>query len=196
MANIIPYTTDFEAAEYTPLSNVIALTRHAAPPPSGLGVGVDDATKIEDASAGSQASLSTDFHDVPANSTIVGSWFVRKDAVTDRWPAFAIALSGGTPRATETTVDTSAGTIGDNSADAAGVVDYDASWWRFWFRVIDSGSNTLARIAAAPSKRDALNGGSNSSALLGSFIGHGVNITVGPTLLPYETQPRRFLLVR
>jgi len=191
MANLILHTEDFLDAEWT--NNNVTLTAGFAAAPAAFGPNAALATKFDDPSNTLQTSIVGTFYAVAANSTVVGSLFVQKDAVTSRQPSLSISLSGGTPKVVGVILNTSSGVAsvptGDGSAPTAfGVVDFDASYWRLWVKQTDVDSNTLARVIFNPANYDNF-GDFASGTITGSFVGGYVNLVVATAVGTYEPAP-------
>ena len=90
------------------------------------------------------------------------SIFIEKDADTGRFPVFEIAFTGGTNYAL--TLNTSTGafqvTNGKTAPDDLGVEDYDATHWRIWVTVHNSGQTTVT-VIIYPAWAATIGGGSD-----------------------------------
>jgi len=191
MANLILHTEDFLDAEWT--NSNLTLTANFAAKPADLTPNARAASKFDDPSAAVQTNLLGTFYDVPANSTVVGSLFVQKDAVTSRQPSLAVHFVGGVAKLVGIILNTSTGVAsvptGDGSAPTAfGVIDYDAIYWRVWVKQTDVDSNVSVRLIFSPANYDNFGDFSNAAAT-GSIVGGYVNLVVAAVVGPYEPGP-------
>lgn len=188
MANLVTSTEELDdTGVWTANSTTVTANTHAAPTFAGGSAGMADT--VADNSAGSQGNLVGTYYDIPANTAdYVGSVFIRKDAVTNRWPELVMQINTGPIGYVN--LDTSTGSIADGTTPAAakGIVDVDANWWRLWLRIANDGAGTAIRVIVYPDHLDAL-GGSATSAPTGSVVLWGFNITQSSTLQDYEPEP-------
>lgn len=194
-ANIIPDTEDFSSSVWSPndAGMVVTVNTTAAPAFAGQNAGMAD--KLEDTTAALVATLlNLPSFDIIVDSTSwILSLFVKKDAITSRFPEFVLFLSGGTSIFTGISLNTSNGNIA-NSANAGvapddkAVVDVDANWWRVWFKIANNGTNNLIRAQLSPAQSETL-GGSNNGTLTGDITAWGINLTNDNTLQDYQPNP-------
>lgn len=188
MANLVTKTEALDDTDvWTPNSTTVTANTHAAPAFAGPDAGMADT--VTDNSGASQGNLVGTFYTIAADtSDYVGSVFIRKDAVTNRWPDVALNINSGPIGFVN--LNTSTGAIADGSTPPAakGIIDVDATWWRLWLRIANDGAGDLIRMYVYPDHLDAL-GGSGTSAPTGSVVLWGFNITKTSTIQPYEPDP-------
>lgn len=189
MSNIITSTEAFDdSAVWTPNSTVVTANTHAAPVLFGGSAGMADT--LTDSSAVSQGNLvGTYYSGFPVDSSDwVGSIFMRKDAVTTRWPEFVLQFNTGAVGFVSINTSTGATAAGSTAPAAFGAIDFDSLWWRLWMRVANNGTGTDARLIVYPDHLDAL-GGSGTSAGTGAVVLFGANLTNTSAVQTYEPEP-------
>ena len=193
MANILHYTEQFENAYWTGFDTlVVTPNTHAAPAFAGVNAGMADT--VEDASASVYSSLFGTFETIPNDSSEwIASVYIRKDAVTSRFPAFAIQFQGGTNLSWGASMNTATGAFGiydSPGPTSSGVEDIDAEWWRWWVNPVNNSSgNTQARMALYPAAFDTSPGVGLNGGLLGSIVPWGINLTNTAALDTYDPEP-------
>lgn len=164
-------------------------------PPSTAAPGANGAEKVEDTDGLTLFSNLTQNITIPNDSnSYVCSCFMRKDAVTTRFPELRLLFVNGTLLVYGLQLNTSTGAA---AADpdwtvpiSSGVVDVDANWWRPWFQGANNNTgNTIAEIAIYPAITDAGLGTTAHASAVGSIGVWGVNLTQSTVLLPYEPNP-------
>jgi len=192
MANILHFTEQFDNAYWSGTSLVTANTAAA---PSGFGVNAGLADTLEDNSAVAAQFLVSTYETIPNDSSDwLASLFVKKDAITSRFPRLVLQMNGGSGPLSGVSLNTSTGAVVEGgetfpATTAKGTVDYDALWWRVWWRVPnDSSSNTQARFFLAPGYTG-ITGDINDPTIMGSIIIWGANLTNTSTIQPYEPEP-------
>lgn len=188
MSQFVTKTEELDdTAVWTANSVTVTANTHAAPAFAGGSAGLADT--LADNSAVAQGNLVGLFYTIPADTAdYTGSVFIRKDAVTDRWPELFLDIN--TTPAFSVSINTSTGAFA-NGADApvtSGVVDVDSLWWRLWLQIANDGVGTDIRIFTYPDHLDAL-GGSAQSGGTGSAVYWGFNITNNTTLQDYVPEP-------
>jgi hypothetical protein len=201
MANLVTSTEALDDTGVWTADAIVTANTHAAPAFAGINAGMADT--VNDNSSGAQLSIIGTYYDIlPDTSDYIGSVFIRKDAVTDRWPEVFTQMAASTVGFVS--IDTSSGAIADGSVPpaASGVIDVDATWWRLWMRIVNNGSGELVRMGVYPSRLDSLGGGTGAG-FTGSVVLWGFNITKSSSVQDYEPQPfyafvteRRFFLIR
>lgn len=187
-ANLVTSTEALDdTGVWTANSTTVTANSQAAPAFAGGSAGMADT--VADNSAAAQGNLVGTFYTISADtSDYIGSVFIRKDAVTDRWPEIVTNINTGVNGLVS--INTSTGAIADGSTPpaASGVVDVDANWWRLWMRIANDGAGTAIRIYVYPDHLDAL-GGSTTSGGTGSAVFWGFNITNDSTVQTYQPEP-------
>ncbi len=203
MANLLLSTEALEDTGNWTASNItVTANTHAAPGFAGVNAGMADT--VADNSAAAGGLLTANYVDIAADSSdYVGSVYIRKDAVTTRWPDIFIQISGVVTGFVS--LNTSTGSIANGSGPlpaATDIVNVDAFWWRLWMQVANTGSAAIIRMGVYPDHLDAL-GGATTSPPTGSVVLWGFNITKSSAVQDYEPEPfyafvapRSFLLVR
>lgn len=192
MANVALATEDLsDIAAWTPTNSVVTVNTYPPPVFAGVNAGLADA--VADVSAAAQGNIVGTWVDIAADtSDWVGSVYVRKDAVVDRWPDISMSMNSS-GLVCSLSLNTSTGAVGvpngANTPVAYGVIDVDAYWWRVWMRLANNGLGTAIRMAVFPSHLDAGDNGFTGSAFTGSVVLWGFNITQGSTLQAYEPNP-------
>jgi hypothetical protein len=130
MANLVTQTEALDdTGVWTHDSVTVTANTHAAPAFAGINAGMADTVADN---SGAQASIIGTYYDItPSTNDYVGSVFIRKDAVTDRWPQFILQILAVGSGLVD--INTSTGAIAENPAAppaASGIVDVDATWWR------------------------------------------------------------------
>lgn len=191
--NIIPNTEDFSSGVWTPSGGlVVTVDTAAAPAFAGPSAGLADT--IEDTAAGSVSLNLLTYQSIPADSTAwILSCFVKKDAVTSRFPAFLLQMNGGSGPFAGVNLNTSSGAVANYfnnfpALDDKGVVDVDASWWRVWCKLSNDGTNNQIRVFLQPCQCSTI-GDVDDATLTGSIIAWGINLTNTATLQTYEPDP-------
>lgn len=189
MANLITSTEALgDTGVWTQNTVTVTANTHAAPTFAGVSAGLADT--VADNSAVAGGSLIGPYYAcVDDTSNWVGSVYIRKDAVTDRWPEVFLQFQGGP--AGFVSVNTSTGAIADGASPpaASGIVNVDATWWRLWIRVTNIGGGVdHVRMGVYPDHLDAL-GGSTTSPPTGSVVLWGFNLTNTSSVQTYEPEP-------
>lgn len=184
--SILHFTEEFDDAYWTATSSVTADTND---PPSAFGINATDADTINDDSGAAVTGITGTFEDITVDTTDwVCSLFVRKDAISTRFPSFVVQLLGSPSVFAGLSINTATGAIASTGATASGTIDVDTAWWRVWFRVANNGTANAARIFFNPSPTGTL-GGSDDSAIMGSVVVWGVNMTNSSVLQAYDPDP-------
>lgn len=194
MANILQFTEQFDNAYWQQISSIgITANTHAAPAFAGGSAGMADT--LDDANAAGQSSVYGEESSIADDSSDwTGSVFIRKDAVTSRFPEVLLQITGGVTAITVgVSVNTSTGAIAASGTNggptASGVVDVDATWWRVWLRHANNSSgNTVLRLHIFPARSDVL-GDPASSAVTGSIVAWGANATNTSAVQTYDPNP-------
>lgn len=193
MANILQFTERLDNTDYWVGTATVTANTDAAPVDFGSNAGRADT--VEDNSVVAVQFLNSLNETIPNDSSNwFASAFVKKDAVTTRFPTISVQMSGGSGSIFGVSINTSAGTVVEAAGTfppttAKGVIDFDANYWRVWFRMAnDSSGNTQARmfVNAAPTNT---HGGDDLALVTGSVVVIGVNLTNSNVLLPYQANP-------
>lgn len=193
MANLLQFTEAFDDAYWSGGTATVTANSEAAPVDFGVTAGGAD-TLTDNSGAAAQYLLSTNATIPNDSSDWLGSVFVRKDAITSRFPRFAVQISGGSGPLSGISLNTATGVAveaGDTypATTAKGVVDVNALWWRAWWRVPnDSTGGTQIRMFIHPAYTS-VPGDIADGTITGSVIVFGANLTNTSTLQPYEPQP-------
>jgi hypothetical protein len=190
MANLLHFTEQFDDAYWSAVVVVVTANTHAAPAFAGINAGLADT--IDDQSAGSSGALTGSYEDCPGDtSDFVVSRYVRKDAITSRFPILTMQFTSGATINTGVSLNTSTGATananGLDAPDAIGCVDVDATWWRLWLRKANAGG-VAVRSNFYPAYSATL-GGAQDGAVTGSVIAWGANLTNTSTVQTYEPDP-------
>lgn len=204
MSNVLLDTENFGSANWTNNGSTITAGAYAAP--AFAGQSATAASNVEDASAAAVTNILQVVDPVPNDaSDWVASVFIRKDAITTAYPALVLSFINGTQINAYIAIDPVNGLLtdvsGQTAADARGVIDVDALWWRVWMRKANNASgNTAARVILYSALSDTFGGGFNSPSLrtLGAW---GANLTNTSTVQTYDPNPfyafgKTFNLVR
>lgn len=190
MANLLLNTEDFSHATWNPTAAqaIVTTNTHASP------TGTTTADTIEDNNATLQMNRAQDVSKASNDTTDwIASVYVRKDAITNRFPEFACQFRGGTTKYFAIRLNTSTGAIANSPSgapDASGVIDVDANWWRVWWRAADNGlGNTSIRTAIYPALSSTTITAGSTAGALGSMICWGANLQHATTIADYEPHP-------
>jgi len=110
-------------------------------------------------------------------------FFVRKDAITSRFPEFQFQLTGGTPLNVYVSLNTSTGAIAARTGPlvfTAQTYAVDTDFWEVAGDLANNGTNTSIGILMYPAYSATL-GGASSAALTGSVVIGNVEIYKGVT---------------
>lgn len=185
--NIISNTEDFSGADWN--QNIgLTVTTNTEDPPAFANPLAGRADKIEDPNTGGQAQLVSNYLSIPADtSSWIASVYIRKDAVTNRFPGFVVQLN--VDGVFGVSMNTQTGALVDLVVPAdEGVVDVDANWWRVWIKVVNGGTSDAVRVLIVPARSDT-NGGPDDGTLTGFITCWGINLTNTATLQDYEPNP-------
>jgi hypothetical protein len=196
MANLQPKTEAFDdTGEWTPIDS-LTITASTGSPPTFAGINATGPDTLTDAQASSNSALQSGFHTIPNDTSAnIFSIYLAKDTSTTRFPGLYLDFVNGTRIQIYMCCDTKNGlitTFADLTgfaADASGVDDVDANWWRFWIKKANNATGNTqfdVRIFAALSTTY---GGSSSVSAQGSIVAWGANVTNSATLQPYEPDP-------
>ncbi len=192
MPNVLTFTEQFDNAAWSNASTTVTADTFAAP--GFTGTKANRADTVQDATGAAVSSLTQDVGSSVVNSLdYTGSIYVRKDAVTSRFPAFQMSFLGATGVDAFVALNTSTGVVSDivglGAADAKGVVDVDSLWWRIWWRKANNATgNTLARMVVYPALSGTL-GQSFDSSILGSIVAWGAQIEQASAVGTYVPSP-------
>lgn len=191
MPNLIPATEDLLSGGW--VNGQCTRVANVGSPPAFAGGSATNYDTLEDAESG---VVDYQFLDItiPNNSSpYCCSIYVRKDAVSSRYPEIWLQLTGGTEVNAGLQFNTTDGSsvFSEIVADpvASGVEVVDATWYRVWFTCANNGSgNTNARITIYPAMTTTWGGsfGATATGLMGVW---GINLTPTATLQPYEPDP-------
>lgn len=192
MANVLQYTEDFNNGAWFKWGTIGVTTDTFAAPPM-FGPNATLADTLTDSDVTDQVNIEQWVaRGTPDSSLWTASVFIRKDTDTTRYPEIVIGFRFGTSQVFKSVIlNTQTGAITDGVAGspaASGVIDVDANWWRVWLRESDASDNTHVAIAVYPA-RDSSFSPSASSALTGTVIAWGANITKTSTVQDYDPHP-------
>lgn len=192
MANIVTFTEQFDNGVWSAFDGcVVTADTHAAPAFAGDDAGLADT--VEDTSNTVQSSLFGTYAVIPNDSSVwTTSVFIRKDANSARFADIQCQFAGGTGISCGISINTVTGAVAnctDGAPDSSGVIDVDATWWRFWFtRANNNSGNTVLRSAIFPARAATL-GGAPLGSIMGSVIAWGMNQTNTGSVQEYEPNP-------
>jgi hypothetical protein len=193
IANMLVASEDFSDADWANNNLTLTANTEAAPMPYRVH-GARGATRIADEDSGAQGNMFGNYYAMTPNSMYIGSIFIRKEADGGRFPSFGMQMINGVvPAITSFTMSTFDGSVGvpngGTAPTAYRVENYNEEWWRVWWKVIDTGSNTLVRIFWFPAIYDAVNNSSESSGLTGGITAHGAMLEEAGVLSDYAPSP-------
>jgi hypothetical protein len=190
--NVITKTEQFDDAVWAKTSVTVTANSQAAPVFAGGSAGLADT--LDDASAVVTGVVEWGYTGVANDSSPwVCSVFIRKDAITSRFPVLGFQIVDGTSVVAGISINTSTGAVanvGDIAAPAtSGVVDFDSLWWRAWLQKPNNSSgNADIKMFLNPAYSSAL-GGTADSTVTGSIVAWGANLTNDATVQTYIPDP-------
>jgi hypothetical protein len=189
MANLLHFTEQFDNAYWTPSNATVTANSQSAPVFASLRAGMGDT--LDDQSA-SQGFIAGTYESCAADtSAYVASIYVRKDAITSRFPIFVLQFAVGATISAGVSFNTSTGAIANADSldvpDASGVVDVDAAWWRVWVKKANA-NGTNVRVYIRPAISSTL-GGVADGTVTGNIVAWGANLTNTATVQAYEPDP-------
>jgi hypothetical protein len=191
LANIILFTEQFDNSWWVKNDGAtVTQDTHAAPAFAGFDAGLADT--LHDAQA-VQTSIYSPYITIANDASAwTASVFMRKDAVTSRYPLMVLEFNGGTGIWTAASFGTSDGSSSDFPGfppAARGVVDVDDTWWRMWMRQPNNNTgNVNVRMGIFPASSTVL-GGSGDGGVLGTIVAWGANISNSSVVEDYIPEP-------
>lgn len=175
------YSEDFDVATWVKTGTPVVTSDSTIAPD-----GNTTADTLDDSDAGVNEFITQTFTIPADNTNRTIALFVKKDAISSRFPAIRMNYSGGTPVSTYVMFDTTDGSslVADGSTPTIVTEDWN-DYWRFSLTLQNNNTNTSLSYEIHPAYRSTWTTGTADVAAVGSIIIWGAQLDDKATIGNY-----------